>query len=98
MSAQILMLQLFVRGSAQVMCELGLTAEDARRALLSESYRSQPRLASGSPVRPGAHPFRKVIAASPRKIIEIWRGRDGVNPLARNSCGRPASPRLERPI
>ena len=69
-----------------LMCELGLTAEDARRALLSESYRSQPRLASGSPVRPGAHPFRKVIAASPRKIIEIWRGRGGVNPLARNSC------------
>ncbi len=66
--------------------ELGLTAEDARHAVLSESYRSQPKLASGSPVRPGAHPFRKVIAASPRKIIEIWRGRAGVKPLARNSC------------
>jgi len=68
------------------MSELGFSTNDARRALLSESYRAQSQFASNSPVRPGEHPFRKVIAASPRQIIEIWRGRAGVNPLARNSC------------
>jgi hypothetical protein len=69
-----------------LMSELGLTTGDARRALLSESYRGQPRLAPASPVRPGFHPFRKVIAVSPRQIIEIWRRKAGVNPLARNAC------------
>jgi hypothetical protein len=76
--------------------ELGFSTEDARRALLSESHRAQAQFASASPVRPGPHPFRKVIAVSSRQIIEIWRGRAGVNPLARNSCPdlalRPPSP------
>ena len=71
---------------AFLLSELGLTSEDARRALLSESYRGQPKLASASPVRPGPHPFRKVVGVSPRQIINIWRGGTGVNPLARNSC------------
>src|SRR5215472_18209497 len=66
--------------------ELRFSSDDARRALLSESYRAHSKFASASPVRPGAHPFRKVIGASAREVIEIWRGRSGVNPLARNSC------------
>ncbi len=69
-----------------LLSELGFTSEDARRALLSESYRGYPELASASPVRPGSHPFRKIVAVSPRQIINIWRGGAGVNPLARNSC------------
>ncbi len=69
-----------------LMSEFGFSREDARLALLSESYRGQREFASASPVRPGHHPFRKVIAASPRQIIEIWRGRAGLSPLARNSC------------
>ena len=68
-----------------LMSELAFSAEDARLAVLSESYRAQSEFASASPVRPSPHPFRKV-AVSPRQIIEIWRGRTGVNPLARNSC------------
>jgi hypothetical protein len=69
-----------------LMSELGLSKQDARLALLSESYRGQPEFASASPVRPGQHPFRKVIAASPRQVVEVWRGRAGGTPLARNSC------------
>jgi hypothetical protein len=66
--------------------ELG-SAEKARLALLSESYKGHPQLTSGSPVRPGPHPFRKVMAASPRQIMNIWRGRvPGLKPLALNSC------------
>ena len=69
-----------------LMSEFGFSRDEARRALLSESYRGRPEFASASPVRPGQHPFRKVIAASPRQIIELWRGRGGLTPLARNSC------------
>lgn len=69
-----------------LLSELGLTTESARRALLSESYRSHPKLASASPVRPGSHPFRKIVAGSPQEIFNIWRGRAGARPLARNSC------------
>ncbi len=68
------------------MADLRLSPEAAKRAVLSESYRGQSQFASGSPVRPGAHPFRKVIGVSARQIVEIWRGKAGVNPLARNSC------------
>lgn len=69
-----------------LMTEFRFSSDDARRALLSESFRSHRGLASGSPVRPGAHPFRKVIDASPRQIMTIWRGKGNVTPLARNSC------------
>jgi hypothetical protein len=69
-----------------LMTEFRLSSDDARRSLLSESFRSHPRLASGSPVRPGAHPFRKLIGAPARQIMAIWRGKAGSTPLARNSC------------
>ncbi len=62
------------------------TPEKARLALLSESFRGRPELASASPVRPGPHPFRKVVGVSPQLIFETWRGKGGVKPLARNSC------------
>ncbi len=42
-------------------------------------------MASGSPVRPGPHPFRKVVA-SPKEILDIWRGKTRLKELARNSC------------
>ncbi len=66
--------------------ELRLSQEDAKLAVLSESYRVQSQFASGSPVRLGPHPFRKIIGVSARQVVEIWRGKAGVNPLARNSC------------
>ncbi len=68
---------------AFLMADLGLSSEAAKRAVLSESYRGQ-QFASGSPVRPGAHPFRKVIGVSARQIVEIWKTDE--KPLARNSC------------
>jgi hypothetical protein len=81
-------LNTYVLGGLHVflMSELGFSPEDARLAVLSESYRGQPQFASGSPVRPGPHPFRKVIGVSSRQVVEIWRGKAGVNPLARSSC------------
>jgi hypothetical protein len=69
-----------------------LSADDARHALLSESYRSRPQWASRSPVRPVSHPFTKVASASTRQIMESWR----TNELVRRSCPdlalRPPSP------
>jgi hypothetical protein len=65
---------------------LNLTADDARRALLSESFRAQHELASGSPVRSIKHPFRKVIGVSPQQVMKMWRGEANVPPLAANSC------------
>jgi hypothetical protein len=65
---------------------LDLAADDARRALLSESFRAQPTLSSGSPVRSIKHPFRKVIGVSPRQVMRMWRGETSVPALAMNSC------------
>ena len=65
--------------------ECGLTSEDATLALLSESYRSHREWSSGSPVRPGSHPFRK-FTASPKEVMDTWRGRTARNSLARNCC------------
>jgi hypothetical protein len=64
----------------------GLTADQAKRALLSESYRAQPDITSASPVRSVKHPFRKVIGVSPRQVMKTWRGEAGVPALAWNSC------------
>jgi len=65
--------------------EAGLTAADARRALLSESYRSLPDISSNSPARSQSHPFRKALGASPKDIIEQWKGAGSGNPLVQ-SC------------
>lgn len=61
--------------SAYMQREIGLSATDAKRALLSESYRSIPRIASGSPARSESHPFRKALGISPRSVIEQWKGK-----------------------
>jgi hypothetical protein len=58
------------------------SAEEAKRALLSESYRNQSQWASGSPVRSGSHPFSKVANASATEIMESWRS----NKLVHRSC------------
>jgi hypothetical protein len=70
----------FLRG------RLNLASDDARRALLSESFRTQPDLSCGSPVRSVKHPFRKVIGVSPRDVMRVWRGEAGVPALAMNNC------------
>lgn len=75
--------------------EVGLTAADARRALLSESYRSIHDISSGSPARSQRHPFRKALGTSPQDIIEQWKGAGPGNSLVQ-SCPdlalRPPSP------
>ncbi len=53
---------------------------------MSESWRSQTDYTSGPALRPGAHPFRKIVGVSPQGIMQIWRGKGGLNALARNSC------------
>ena len=51
----------------------GLNKEEARRALLSESFRGLPEYGSGTPARPHLHPFSKVIAATPQAIMKQWK-------------------------
>jgi hypothetical protein len=65
--------------------KIGLSAADAKRALLSESYKSIREIASGSPARSQSHPFRKALGTSPQNIIEQWKGRGPGNPLVQ-SC------------
>ena len=40
---------------------IGMSASDATRALLSESFRSLPGIASASPARSKRHPFGKAL-------------------------------------
>jgi hypothetical protein len=47
--------------------------EDARKALLSESYRHFRKFTSGTPAGSQGHPFTKVIGMKPRAIIEQWK-------------------------
>lgn len=65
-----------------VMRELGLSAEEACSAFLSESYRSLPGIASGTPARSRKHPFTKVTKVSPGGVIARWKTH---NPLTQ-SC------------
>lgn len=51
----------------------GLGKENARRALLSESYRRIPNFSSGTPARSQLHPFTKVIGTKPQTIIKQWK-------------------------
>jgi len=62
--------------------ELGLSAEEACSAFLSESFRSLPGIASGTPARSQKHPFTKVTGVSPREVIARWKAK---NPLTQ-SC------------
>jgi len=68
--------------------ECRFSPEEARQALLTESHLNNPDASSGSPVRPGAVPFRK-LASSPRAVLDSWRARKGqkaVRPLVQNAC------------
>ena len=47
--------------------------DDARAALLSESFRGLPDYASGTPARSKRHPFSKVIGIQPAAVIQQWR-------------------------
>ncbi len=65
--------------------DAGLSAEDARQALLSESWRNLPSLASGTPARSVKHPFSKVIGVRPKDVVSQWRGKTK-RPALMRSC------------
>jgi hypothetical protein len=65
--------------------EVGLEDENARQALLSESCKALPSLASRSPARSAKHPFSKAIGIKPKQVVEQWKGKSGLPALAR-SC------------
>jgi len=67
------------------MRELGMSGIEAKRALLSESYRSLPDICSGSPARSKHHPFQKALGVSPQDVIKQWRGEGKGNALVQ-SC------------
>src|SRR4029077_14702640 len=52
----------------QLQIQGGLTAEQARDALLNEYHRTMPDTSCGSPIYPLRHPFRKLLRASPESI------------------------------
>jgi len=56
----------------ELQSQLGLPADSARTALLSENYRHMPAMCSGTPARAVRHPFDKTFAPNPQSIIEHW--------------------------
>ncbi len=63
---------------------LGLTAEEARTALLAENYRHMLTMSSGSPARKDRHPFDKTLAPNPTEVMAHWRS--GKSNSLRQSC------------
>lgn len=63
----------------------GLNSQQACDALLSESFRHLPSIASASPSRLEAHPFQKIVGVNPKDIIATWRGEMKTQSITR-SC------------
>lgn len=59
----------------------GLTSQEARTALLSESHRHWPEITSGSPARGGQHPFDKGLGTTVGAVLDRWRGDTATKPL-----------------
>jgi hypothetical protein len=55
-----------------------LDDERARQALLSESWKAIPELASRSPSRSAKHPFSKVIGIKPKQVVQQWKSKSGL--------------------
>lgn len=66
---------------------VGMSESDATHALLSESFRSLPGIASASPARSKRHPFGKALGSKPRDIVTQWRNEAKGNALIQ-SCRR----------
>ncbi|GAB6060626.1 hypothetical protein [Desulfonatronum parangueonense] len=71
-----------------------MSTENARQSLLSESFRSLPGIASGTPARSEVHPFSKVVGVGTQQIIERWKkpGRGSVVQSCPDFALRPPSP------
>ena len=51
----------------------GLSAEQAREALLNEYHRTMPEVSTRSPIRATRHPFKKMLGANAETIYRQWR-------------------------
>jgi hypothetical protein len=65
--------------------QVQLDDEQARMALLSESWGSLKAMASGSPFRSARHPFSKVIGVKPRQVVEQWKSTGAARGLMRSA-------------
>ncbi len=65
--------------------EHNLSSEEACRALLSESYKSHPGIASGTPASEFKHPFRKVLGATAKSVVAQWWHKSDKSPVSQ-SC------------
>lgn len=68
----------------ELQTHLGLSAEDARTALLSENHKHMKSMSSTTPARSVRHPFDKTFAPSARQVIEHWRS--GKSNALRQAC------------
>ena len=62
-----------------------LSSEEACQALLSESYRNLPGIASGTPASEFKHPFRKVLGATANSVVAQWWHKSAKSPVSQ-SC------------
>jgi len=62
-----------------------LSPEEARQALLSESYSSFPRIASGTPASNFKHPFTKALGVTATSVVTQWWGKSAKSPISQ-SC------------
>lgn len=53
--------------------QAGLTAEQAKEALLNEYHRTMPEVSAHSPIRASRHPFKKILGASAETIYKQWK-------------------------
>lgn len=63
----------------------GLSAEDARKALLSEGWANFKEISSGTPARTVRHPFDKAMASDAWSIYQKWMKKTSRSPLTQ-SC------------
>jgi len=56
----------------RAVCDEGLSAAEARRALLNENHPSLSQYSVDSPARTVRHPFTKSVGASPGEIYQRW--------------------------
>lgn len=63
----------------------GLTADQAKEALLNEYHRSMLAISCRSPIRAKRHPFKKVLGAGAESIYRQWTNKDQNYGLAQ-SC------------
>ena len=65
--------------------ETRLSAAEACNALLSESFRNLPDIASASPARFNANPFQKSVGSKASEIMKAWRGDGRGSPVSRSA-------------